>query len=63
MITSFVLRLPNLSLLMKFLTLITKNSLGHVFHSEPLIFIIQVLCFYKFTNSFYKVTESQMRFT
>ena len=30
------------------------------FYSEPLIFIIQVLCFYKFANSFYKVAESQM---
>ena len=30
------------------------------FYSEPLIFIIQDSCFYKFTNSFYKATERQM---
>ena len=33
------------------------------FHSEALIFIKQVLCFGKFANSFYKVTESQMALT
>ena len=33
-------------------------------YSETLVFIIQVLCFYKFTNSFYKVrTESQIALT
>ena len=45
---------------------LTKNLKlfgGMFFHSEPLIFIIQVLCFYKFANSFYKVTESQMALT
>ena len=41
---------------------LTDNSLeACVFYSEPLIYMIQVLCFYKFTNSFYKVRiESQM---